>query len=68
VALASMFPQARSVGLWVTKGWYVSLAYVIGFAAMVFTIGFHPGSTPRGQSSGASTALSAPAAAASSSN
>jgi Na+/H+ antiporter NhaD/arsenite permease-like protein len=48
VALSSMFPQARSVSQWVSKGWYVALAYVVGFAVMLTLIGFHPGSTPRG--------------------
>jgi Na+/H+ antiporter NhaD/arsenite permease-like protein len=48
VAISSMFPQARSVSQWVSKGWYVALAYVVGFAVMLTLIGFHPGSTPRG--------------------
>jgi len=43
VALASMYPQARSVSLWVTRGWYVPVAYVIGFFVMLGLIGFHPG-------------------------
>ena len=44
VALASMYPQARSVGAWVRYGWYVPVAYVAGFMLMLVTIGFHPGS------------------------
>lgn len=48
VALANMYPQARSVSRWVTDGWYVIVAYVIGFAVMLALIGFHPGSMPRG--------------------
>lgn len=59
VAIANMFPQARSVGAWVRQGWYVPVAYVVGFFVMLALIGFHPGSTPRGQ------AVVAPAAAAS---
>ena len=31
VALANMFPQAKSVGSWLANGWHVTLAYVIGF-------------------------------------
>jgi hypothetical protein len=48
VALASMYPEARSVGRWLRHGWYVAVAYVIGFFVMLAIIGFHPGSTPRG--------------------
>ena len=48
VALASMYPEARSVGRWLRHGWYVAVAYVIGFFVMLAMIGFHPGSTPRG--------------------
>ena len=49
VALASMYPEARSVGLWVTRGWYVTVAYVVGFFVLLATLGFHPGSVTRGQ-------------------
>jgi hypothetical protein len=49
VALSNMYPQARSVGQWLRQGWYVVLAYVIGYFVMLGLIGFHPGSTPRGQ-------------------
>jgi len=48
VALANMFPQARSVGQWLRHGWYVPVAYVIGFFVMLALIGFHPGSVPHG--------------------
>ena len=48
VALSNMYPEARSVGLWLRHGWHVALAYVVGFAVMLALIGFHPGSTPRG--------------------
>jgi Na+/H+ antiporter NhaD/arsenite permease-like protein len=44
VAVANMYPQARSVGAWVRQGWYVPVAYVAGFMLMLATIGFHPGS------------------------
>jgi Na+/H+ antiporter NhaD/arsenite permease-like protein len=42
VALASMFPQARSVGAWVTGGWHVTVGYMIGFAVLLLTLGWHP--------------------------
>jgi hypothetical protein len=48
VALANMFPEARSVVLWIRHGWYVPVAYVVGFFVMLAVLGFHPGSTPRG--------------------
>ncbi len=47
VALANMYPQARSVVQWLRHGWYVAVAYVIGFFVMLALIGFNPGSTPR---------------------
>ena len=31
VALSNMYPEARSVGLWLRHGWHVAVAYVIGF-------------------------------------
>jgi len=42
VALSSMYPQARSVGLWIRHGWHVPVAYVVGFAVMLLLIGFQP--------------------------
>jgi Na+/H+ antiporter NhaD/arsenite permease-like protein len=50
VALANMYPEARSVGKWLRHGWYVAIAYVVGFMVMLVLIGFHPGSAPRGGS------------------
>ncbi len=47
VALSNMYPQARSVGLWLRHGWHVAVAYVIGFFVMLAVIGFHPGSVLR---------------------
>ena len=42
VALATMYPEARSVGLWIRHGWHVAIAYVIGFFVMLAIIGWHP--------------------------
>jgi Na+/H+ antiporter NhaD/arsenite permease-like protein len=42
VALASMFPQARSVGAWLKGGWHVAVGYVLGFAILLATLGWHP--------------------------
>ena len=48
VALSSMYPEARSAGRWLREGWFVTVAYVVGFFALITLLGFHPGSTPRG--------------------
>jgi Na+/H+ antiporter NhaD/arsenite permease-like protein len=42
VALSNMFPEAKSVGRWLTQGWHVTLAYVIGFIAIMALVGWHP--------------------------
>ena len=35
VALVNMYPEAKSVGLWLRHGWHVAIAYVIGFFVML---------------------------------
>ncbi|MSQ60622.1 MAG: citrate transporter [Betaproteobacteria bacterium] len=42
VAIATIFPEARSVGSWLRHGWHVALAYVIGFAMFMLTMGWNP--------------------------
>ena len=42
VALSNMYPQAKSVGLWLRHGWHVALAYVIGFFVLLAVLGWHP--------------------------
>lgn len=42
VALANMYPEAKSVGRWVTQGWPVVVAYVVGFFVMLAVLGWHP--------------------------
>jgi hypothetical protein len=42
VAVANMYPEARSVGLWLRHGWHIALAYVVGFFVMLAVIGWHP--------------------------
>ena len=61
VALSNMFPQARSVGLWLRHGWYVAVAYVVGFFVMLALLGFEPGGQPKGSSAAAGAAVTAPA-------
>jgi Na+/H+ antiporter NhaD/arsenite permease-like protein len=42
VAISNTFPEARSVIQWLKHGWYVPLAYVIGFMALYLSLGWHP--------------------------
>jgi hypothetical protein len=41
VALANMYPEAKSVGLWLRHGWHVTVAYVVGFFVMLAALGWH---------------------------
>ena len=42
VALTNLFPEARSVGQWLRHGWWVAVAYVIGFFVMFAVWSWHP--------------------------
>ena len=42
VALSNMYPEAKSVGLWLRHGWHVAFAYVIGFFVMLAILGWKP--------------------------
>jgi Na+/H+ antiporter NhaD/arsenite permease-like protein len=42
VALSNMYPEAKSVTRWLKEGWFVVVAYVLGFAVMMITVGWHP--------------------------
>jgi hypothetical protein len=42
VAITTVFPEARSVGLWLRSGWYVVLGYVVGFMVLLLTLGWQP--------------------------
>ncbi len=42
VALSNMYPEAKSVRLWLRQGWHVTLAYVLGFFFMLALLGWHP--------------------------
>jgi Na+/H+ antiporter NhaD/arsenite permease-like protein len=42
VALATLYPQARSAGAWLRDGWHVAVAYVLGFGALLGLLGWHP--------------------------
>ncbi len=42
VAVANLFPEAKSVGRWVKEGWHVTVAYILGFIAIMLIWGWHP--------------------------
>ena len=42
VAISNIFPEAKSVGLWLKHGWHIAVAYVIGFFAMLWIMGWEP--------------------------
>ena len=42
VAITNDFPEGRSVLAWLKEGWFVPLAYVVGFAVMLFVVGWSP--------------------------
>jgi Na+/H+ antiporter NhaD/arsenite permease-like protein len=42
VAISSIFPEAKSAVAWIRGGWFVVLAYLAGFAAMLMVTGWHP--------------------------
>jgi Na+/H+ antiporter NhaD/arsenite permease-like protein len=49
VALTNMYPEAKSVGLWLRYGWYIALAYVVGFFVMLVVLGWNPDAPLPGQ-------------------
>jgi Na+/H+ antiporter NhaD/arsenite permease-like protein len=42
VAVSNMYPEAKSVGRWLIHGWYLALAYVVGFFVMLAMLGWNP--------------------------
>ncbi|MGI8890043.1 MAG: citrate transporter [Chthoniobacterales bacterium] len=42
VALTNLFPEARSVGLWLRHGWFIIVAYVVAFFVMFLVWDWHP--------------------------
>jgi Na+/H+ antiporter NhaD/arsenite permease-like protein len=58
VALSNLYPEAKSAVAWVRAGWYIALAYVIGFAALLL---LHPwqADPPHRESAAEESAVSA---------
>ena len=42
IALTNLFPEGRSVAQWLRHGWWIAIAYVIGFFVMLAVWGWHP--------------------------
>ncbi|MCC6385590.1 MAG: citrate transporter [Bacteroidia bacterium] len=42
VAVSGIFPNAKSVVNWVKSGWHIIIAYMVGFAFLLLTFGWHP--------------------------
>ena len=59
VAISSIFPEARSVSQWIKGGWFVAVAYLAGFIALLIVLGWHP-QTPRHRSAPDRAALVEP--------
>ncbi len=47
VALSNMYPEAKSAGRWLSYGWHVAVAYVVGFMLMLAVLGWHPDAAHR---------------------
>ena len=42
VAVANLFPEAKSVGQWLRQGWHVAVGYVVGFVVFLVILGWQP--------------------------
>lgn len=59
VALASKFPEARSVAAWLRAGWHIAIAYVVGYLVMLAMLGFHPDDPHRKRAADAAAPVAA---------
>jgi Na+/H+ antiporter NhaD/arsenite permease-like protein len=46
VALTNFYPEGRSVVRWLKEGWFVPIAYVVGFFTMLLLLGWNPAPAP----------------------
>jgi hypothetical protein len=46
VALTNFYPEGRSVVRWLKEGWFVPIAYVVGFFTMLLILGWNPAPAP----------------------
>lgn len=42
VAITNEFPESKSVFAWLKNGWYIAVAYVLGFLVLLFVLGWNP--------------------------
>jgi Na+/H+ antiporter NhaD/arsenite permease-like protein len=42
VAISNMYPEAKSVGLWLRHGWFVAVSYIVGFFVMFAIVEWKP--------------------------
>jgi hypothetical protein len=42
VAIANMYPEAKSVGLWLRHGWFIAVSYLVGFFVLFAIVGWKP--------------------------
>jgi hypothetical protein len=42
VAISNLYPEAKSVRLWIKHGWHVTIAYLVGFVALLILAGWQP--------------------------
>ena len=59
VALSGLYPEARSLALWLRHGWHVALGFVAGYLVMLAVVGWHP--TPLKHVPAATAAAALPA-------
>ncbi len=59
VALSGMFPESKSVGRWLWRGWHVAVAYVLGFFVLLSVLGWHPHAPHKPSANVTATALPA---------
>jgi Na+/H+ antiporter NhaD/arsenite permease-like protein len=45
VALSTSYPEAKSVARWLTQGWHVTVAYVVGYVVLLAVLGWQPAGT-----------------------
>ncbi len=47
VAISGLFTEAKSAKNWLVQGWHVAVGYVLGFLAMLLTVGWQPHALPK---------------------